>query len=163
MGAMKEYAFERASRLEGVSQTEIWSHITSWEGVNEELAPFVKMTHPARFSTVADIPADGRSHFTSYLLLFGLLPFDAHRLALREVVAPERFDEASSNLFMKRWHHRRTLRRDGESIEVRDQCRLEARLPLVGALLAKIYAAVFTRRHDRLRARFAARTAARLP
>lgn len=153
---MREYGFERASRLERVTQAEIWSRITSWEGVNDELAPFVKMTHPARFPTVQDVPADGRSHFTSYFLFLGVLPFDAHRLALRELVPPEHFDEASSNLLMKRWHHRRTVRRDGDAIEVHDCCRFEARLPFSGALLARIYAAVFTRRHARLRAHFEA-------
>ncbi|MDJ0789674.1 MAG: hypothetical protein QNK05_23000 [Myxococcota bacterium] len=153
---MKEHGFERSSRLRGVTQAEVWTQITSWDGVNHELAPLVKMTHPARFPTVADVPADGRSHFTSWLLLFGVLPFDAHRLSLRELVAPERFDELSSNLLMKRWSHVRTVEphEDG-GIEVRDRCRFEARVPLLGVLLEKIYAAVFTRRHARLRAHFA--------
>ncbi len=152
---MKEYRFERSSRLEGVTQEQVWAHATSWEGVNHELAPFVKMTHPAGFERVTDVPADGRSHLTSFLLAFGVVPFDAHRLAFRELTPPECFDELSSNLLLRRWHHRRTVRPEGDAIVVRDECGLEARMPLAGVLLAKVYEAIFTRRHARLRARFA--------
>ena len=151
---MKEYGFERSSRLEGATPTQVWERVTSWEGVNDELAPFVKMTHPARFPAVTDVPADGRSHFTSYFLLLGVLPFDAHRVAFRELVVPEHFDELSSNLLIKRWHHRRTVTPAGNAVEVRDEVDFEARLPFLGALLARIYGAVFDRRHAKLRERF---------
>ncbi len=152
---MAERGFEFRSRLDGVTPTDVWDRITSWQGVNHELAPFVRMTHPARFSRVTDVPADSTCHFTSYLLFLGVLPFDAHRIAFREMRAPELFDEQSSNLLLKRWSHRRSVRAVGEGVEVEDVCRLEPRLPVLGPLLERVYTTLFARRHRRLRAFYA--------
>ena len=149
---MEPRRFEESSRLEGASQAEIWKRVTSWEGVNHELGPLFKMSHPARFPTAADVPADGESHMTSILLLFGVIPFDAHRLAFRGLVAPEFFDECSSNGLMKTWLHHRSVTPVEGGVVVRDRCGVVPRIPGTGALLERIYRAVFRRRHRRLRA-----------
>ena len=154
---MREYRFEIASRLEGRTQEEVWQRISSWDGVNHELGPILRMTFPARYSSLVDIPADGRSHFTSIFLFLGWIPFDAHRFTLQELSVPAFFQELSSNLLMRSWSHRRSVtpQPNGDGVEVRDECGFECRVPLLGALLLRLYKAVFRRRHRRLRAFYA--------
>ncbi len=154
---MAEHSFAFRSRLPGTTQDEVWRRISSWAGVNDELAPLVKMSHPASMPNIDDVPADGTSHFTSTLLLFGLIPFDAHRVAFREMRPPHVFDECSSSLVMRRWSHRRSLEELGDAVEVCDEVGFECRLPGLGALLEPVYRAVFAGRHRRLRRHFASR------
>ena len=152
---MDARGFEQRSELEGVSQAEVWDRVASWAGVNHELGPLLTMSYPARYEKLSDVPADGRSHFTSYLLLGRVLPFDAHRLAFRELVSPSHFDERSSNGLLREWSHYRSVTPTERGVVVLDRCSLVPRIPGTGALLAWIYATVFRRRHRRLRAWFA--------
>jgi len=64
-------------------------------GVNEELAPWVRMSVPAtaRGQRLADAPV-GREAFTSVLLLFGIFPFYVHHLTLARLYR-RGFDEDS--------------------------------------------------------------------
>ncbi len=151
---MASRSFEEHSELEGVTQEEVWERVASWEGVNHELGPILTMSHPARYAKVADVPADGQVHFTSYFKLGGVVPFDAHRITFRELVVPSHFDECSSNLLLRRWLHHRSVTPTEDGVCVRDRCSLVPRIPGTGALLARIYAAIFRRRHRRLRAWF---------
>jgi len=145
------YGFGFSSRLTGVAQSDVWTRISSWEGVNYELSPIIRMTHPKRFPRIADIPADGKSHFVSYLLFLGFIPIDAHRFGLRRLEAPHFFHECSSNLLMKTWSHHRTITVIEEGVEVRDECSFVARISGLGWLLQRVYSQVFRRRHRRLR------------
>ena len=149
---MRSYVIEIESSLPGADCDAVWRHIASWDGVNYELWPF-SMTFPARFASIADIPADGEVHFTSTVRV-GWLPIDRHRFSLRDASVGEFFDERSSTLQLREWVHRRTLRQDGASVVVRDECTLTPRFRLLGGLLAKVYRWVFRRRHKRLRGVF---------
>ena len=157
--APESYRFEQRSELPGVTCAEVWKRVASWEGVNDELGPWVYMSHPGEFPRVDDVPADGRSHFTSVLLLLGVVPVERHRLALREVVREQFFDEVSSNLTMRIWSHRRDVRDIPNGVEVTDQCSFTPRSPLLGPPLLWLYQRIFRRRHHRLRAYFAGRGA----
>ena len=152
---MTEYGFEIASHLAHASQRDVWDRIATWEGVNHELAPLVRMTHPARYPTVEDVPADGKSHFTSYFLALGVLPIDAHRFALRGVEVPAFFDEVSSNALLRVWAHRRSVTAVEGGVEVRDVCSLVPRFAPLGRVLERVYRFIFVRRHARLRAYYA--------
>ncbi len=153
---MSVFEFELSCLVRNKTLTEVWQRVESWEGVNAELGPWIKMTAPDRFPTVSTIPADGVSHFTSYFLLLGVLPIDAHRLAMLVVDPPNTFHEQSSNLMISRWTHIRRLQETDEGVQVTDYCEIQPRLRLTGRLLHAVYLQVFRRRHRRL-VRFFAR------
>lgn len=134
----------------------VWAAVRTMEGVNAELAPWVRMSVPAaaRGLTIDDAPLD-RPAFDSWLLALGVVPFDRHRLTLVEV-RPGHFVERSSSLLQRLWRHERDVAAglDGTTI-VRDQLFVEPRLP-VSFLVRPIVAAIFRWRHRRLQARFGA-------
>lgn len=153
------YAFETASFLPSVSVEEVWDKVGHFDAVNYELSPVFKMTFPQEFQRLSDIPADGESHFTSTILLFGLLPIDRHRVSFLPQGAPYGFNELSSNFNMRRWTHRRTLTAREGGVILTDACSLEPRVPLFGGLLHAVFSAVFRHRHRRLRRVFSGREA----
>ena len=68
----------------------VWRHATSREGINHELSPWLAMTAPPGFTSLADasnVPV-GEPWFTSWLLLFGWIPCD------RMLLTPLLVDEA---------------------------------------------------------------------
>ncbi|MDJ0788615.1 MAG: hypothetical protein QNK05_17545 [Myxococcota bacterium] len=148
-------SFEFASDLPGASPEAVWAHAASWDGVNHELAPWIRMTFPAQFTQIEDIPADGTSHFTSALLLFGAIPIDFHRFVLRELEPGRRFDELSSNGLLRSWAHERVIEAIPGGTRVIDRCALEPRFRWLGRLLLAIYRELFRRRHRRLSKLFA--------
>ena len=151
----KAYHFETSSFLPNVTQAEVWEQIGTWTGVNYELSPIVRMNHPDAFFRLADIPADGKSHFTSTLFLFGFLPFDRYKFAFVECKEPQFFDECSANFSAKVWTHKRTLTPQDGGVVVTDTCSVVPRIPFLGPLLGRVYRAVFAHRHKRLQAFFA--------
>jgi ligand-binding SRPBCC domain-containing protein len=153
------YQFETASFLPDVSVQDVWAQIGDFGAVNAELSPIFRMTFPARYYRISDIPADGESHFTSTILLFGVLPVDRHRVAFLPWDAPYGFDERSSNFNMKIWTHRRMLTEALGGVIVTDVCSLEPRIPLLGGVLRALFAAVFRHRHRHLRQVFSGRAA----
>jgi hypothetical protein len=126
-------------------------------GVNYELFPIVRMTHPPAATLERDIEL-GVVLFPSWLLLLGVLPFDRHMLRLRSFTPGRGFDEDSWSWWQRRWQHRRTLEpvhtTDGsERCRVTDEVEFEPRLG-AARLLRPIFFRVFVHRHARLRRRF---------
>lgn len=143
--------FEISSQLR-LTHEELAGRFTM-RGVNRELSPFVRMTVPAEW---ADIPIarwpTGTSLFTSWILLFGVLPVDRHRFCLRSVDDEGGFDEVSSSIINRSWRHRRLLSWAESDVTLTDRVDFTCRLPLMGHLLLPVYRAVFVHRHRMLRA-----------
>src|SRR3546814_13771223 len=76
-------------------------------GVNAELSPLVRMSVPQAYAclTLRDAP-QGSLLFKSWLLLFGILPFDHHALRI-EKLWDYGFQEDSSSWLQRRWRHKR--------------------------------------------------------
>lgn len=144
------HRFEVSTLLPGASLGDVWSRVSRFAGVNDELSPVFRMTFPARFASLEAIPADGHCHLTSTILLFGFLPVDRHRLVLHRIEPLAGFDERSSNFNMKVWTHKRTLTPEVGGVRVTDECSLEPRIGMLGGLLYAIFSAVFAHRHRRL-------------
>lgn len=155
MTELKNKQFTTTTFIPNVSREDVWARISSWQGVNAELSPEFKMTFPAQFKNLEDVPADGIVHFTSTILLFGFLPVDRHNLSIIALKAPDHFDERSSNFAMKVWTHKRSLFAHDGGVTVTDECAFVPRIGLVGPLLHGIFAGVFKRRHQRLKRFFA--------
>jgi ligand-binding SRPBCC domain-containing protein len=135
----------------------VWARVATFEGVNDELAPLVRMTCPAAYRRIdpAVVPL-GRVWFRSWLLLFGVVPFDWDRLRLLGVDPGRGFHEDSTMLSQRRWVHRRTLEPVAGGTRVTDRVEFEPRALVPGALLAPLFRAVFRHRHRRLARRFGA-------
>ncbi len=151
---MKRYQFEVRSLLKGKEIEEVWEQVGTWSGVNMELGPLLKMEAPAKFEELSAIPADGQSHFSLPIRLFGFIPFDMHKFAFVSFDAPHGFHERSSNLNTSEWIHKRSLRQADDGVEVIDECTLVPRLGFLGPLTKAVFEWIFRRRHRRLRASF---------
>jgi ligand-binding SRPBCC domain-containing protein len=134
---------------------EVWERVSTFEGINDELSPVLRMTAPAsvRLLDPAEVVL-GERLFRSWVLLFGVLPIDYDDLTLIALEPGRGFHERSRMLSMRVWEHERTLEPDGAGCSVRDRLSFEPRLPGTGPLLERTVRAIFAHRHRRLRRAF---------
>ena len=147
--------FTVSSRLAAPAE-EVWARVTTAEGVNAELMPLVRMTIPRGLDdfSIADVE-DGTTLGRSWILLFGLIPFDYDDIHIERIEPGRAFHERSTMLTQRRWEHDRTVEPDGErACTVTDGVRFEPRLPSRRPCCVPIFRAFFRRRHRRLRRRF---------
>ena len=143
---------EVASRLESPAPA-VWDRIASFEGVNDELRPLMRMTAPPDVRRLEpDQIVLGERICRSWVLLFGFLPFDYDDLVLVELEPGRGFHERSTMLSMRRWEHERWIEPDGDgACTLHDRLTFTPRLPVP---LAPVVRAIFRHRHRRLRKRF---------
>lgn len=134
----------------------VWAHAVTMEGINAELAPWVRMTlPPASLGRSIDDAPLGREAFASTLLAFGVLPFDVHHLTLVER-SERAFVEESWSWLERCWRHERSVRAIGDGCEILDRVTVTPRLP-ISVLARPIVGAMFRSRHRALRLRFGTR------
>ena len=152
MKSVFEFTTTSIVELESI---QLWKALTNMQGVNYELAPFVKMTVPIAYQdfTIADAPI-GEQLFKSVILLFQLIPVDIHYFKLEKVIPNERFEEDSTSLMHYFWKHTRILTAVDEGTEVKDIIQFRPRIPLIGFVLQPIYQFIFKNRHQRLRKKY---------
>jgi ligand-binding SRPBCC domain-containing protein len=149
---------ERTTRVPAPPE-EVWARVTSVEGVNDELRPWLRMTVPRgwRGATLDDLPL-GRRVGRSWVLLGGVVPVDYDDLTLVEVEPGRRFLERSPMGSMRSWQHERVVRPAGDgACELTDRLRFEPRLPGTARLSRAIVERLFAHRHRRLLRRFGER------
>ena len=130
----------------------VWARVSTFEGINDELRPLMRMTAPARIRALEpDDVVLGERIFRSWVLLFGVLPIDYDDLALVKLEPGRGFHERSRMMSMRVWEHERWLTPEGESCRVVDRLTFQARLPGMGPLLERFIRATFRHRHKRLR------------
>lgn len=139
-----------------VGATAFWSGMTM-EAVNRELGPLIRMTVPAQWRNrgVDEWPT-GKTLFGSWILLFGVLPVDRHRLRLAWIEPDRGFREHSASWLNREWDHRRVTEPREGGCRIRDRVAVTGRLPWLTRCLMPVYRAVFRHRHRRLHARYAA-------
>jgi len=117
------------------------------------------MPRSLRGKTIDDVEA-GQRLGRSWLLLFGVVPFDYDDLCLAELGPGFRFRERSTMLSMRRWEHERTVQpAEAAECEVTDRVSFELRaglawLPGSARVTRALLARVFAHRHRRLTAYF---------
>lgn len=133
----------------------VWDWATTPEGINDEMRPFLRMTVPRGVEQLdlSELPL-GRRVGRSWILLFGVLPFDYDDVTLVRLDPGESFLERSKMLTQRVWEHERTLRPAGSGCRIADRVRWEPRLGLPAGPLRAPIGAFFAHRHRRLRRRF---------
>jgi hypothetical protein len=140
--------------------SEMWARAISEQGINDELAPILRMTMPAglRGRTIDDVEV-GVPLGRSWILLGRVLPVDYDDIRLAELDPGSRFLERSSMLSMRVWQHERIVEpADERSCTVIDRLAFELRRPLAWIpgserLATAIVAFLFRHRHRRLQRR----------
>jgi ligand-binding SRPBCC domain-containing protein len=133
----------------------VWERVVSPEGINHELGPLLRMTVPRGLDDFGiDDIEPGHEVGRSWLLLFGLIPFDYDDLRLERVDPGRGFLERSRMLSQRLWEHERTIEPTAEGCELRDRVAWEPRPPLPGAAFAPLVGTIFGHRHRQLRRHF---------
>lgn len=144
------------SRLAAAPET-VWAVASTMAGVNAELGPWLRMSHPAdRAALDAQAVPLGAVLFRSWLCVFGLIPFDRHALVLEQLYPGAGFDERSSSWLQKVWIHRRRIEAVPGGCRLSDELEIAPRLRMQAPLVRWLVAALFRHRHRRLRARYGA-------
>lgn len=154
-----EATFQIQSTL-AASAAEVWNHSSSIAGVNRELAPLMKMTHPAGLERLDQqaVPI-GQRLFRSYILAFGVVPVDWDDLTFESITPGSGFRESSTMATARVWRHRRWIEPVASG-----GCRLEDRLswvpriPGTGFVHRLIVPTLFRHRHRKLVALFGGTT-----
>ena len=132
-------------------QPQVWQRVSSMDGVNAELMPLVRMTHPPEATDLTSpLLKLGQTAFASWLLLFGFLPIDRHYLMLERLHANEGFDECSWSWMQRIWIHRRRVIAIPGGTRVTDELEFEPRVKFAEVLLAPVIRFIFQHRHKRL-------------
>jgi len=134
----------------------VWESVGTMEGVNHELAPWLRMTSPPEASglRIEDAPL-GRPLFSSWVLLAGVLPIDRHHFKMAEIERGRGFVEDSVSWSQRRWEHRRHVETRGDAAcLLTDRLIFTPRVGAAGPMLEYVIGAIFRHRHRRLRARF---------
>jgi ligand-binding SRPBCC domain-containing protein len=135
---------------------EVWERIITPAGINHELRPWMRMTLPRGIERIDPETVElGKPIGRSWVLLFGVLPFEYDDVTLVELEPGRRFLERSPMLSQRSWQHERVVEPAEGGSRVTDRIRMEPRLGLPAAPLRPVFRAVFRHRHRRLRAWFA--------
>jgi ligand-binding SRPBCC domain-containing protein len=138
----------------------VWERAVTEAGINDELAPFLRMTMPDGLQDrTVDSVEVGIELGRSWILLGGFLPVDYDDLKLAELEPGRRFLERSRTLSFSLWEHERIVEAEGEGrSRVTDRLGFELRaaiawMPGAASLASAVVAFLFRHRHRRL-ARF---------
>lgn len=132
----------------------VWRHASTMTGVNRELGPWLRMTHPPQFEDLAAQPVPvGQVLFQSWVLLGGLLPLDRHALGF-EALHERGFDERSHSWLQRLWIHRRRVEAVAGGTRVTDELEFQPRLALMAPVLRLIVSLIFQHRHRQLQRHF---------
>jgi ligand-binding SRPBCC domain-containing protein len=153
MGRVAEF---EVSSVVAAPPGKVWDRVTTAQGINYELRPWMRMTRPRGFDRIdPDSVELGKPIGRSWVLLFGLLPFEYDDITLVELEPGRRFLERSPMLSQRSWQHERLVEPAEDGSRVTDRIRMEPKLGLLAAPLRPLFRAVFRHRHRRLRAWFA--------
>jgi ligand-binding SRPBCC domain-containing protein len=135
------------------NRSEVWAAISTVDAINQEVAPFLRMTDPTH-----------GAHFDAepwrigipvlWQLGFGFIPVDRHRVELVALPDGRGFRESSSSWWHRVWWHERTLLDGPSGCIVRDDVEIQPRLRVSDPTIGWAVRWMFRRRHRYLRRRF---------
>ena len=132
-----------------VSAPEAWTWITSFAGITKEMAPYMRMSTPKGVTDLSSVVVEpGKPMFRSWILLFGLIPFDYSDLTLLRLDDGVGFLEQSPMGTMRLWRHERQITPNDPGSIIMDELTFEPRI--VGPISQRIVRAFFEHRHRNL-------------
>jgi ligand-binding SRPBCC domain-containing protein len=134
----------------------VWDRVTSIDGINHELRPWMRMTVPRhlRDATLDDLVL-GEPAGRSWVLALGVIPFDYDDVTVVERGPGLRFLERSPMGSMRLWQHERYVEPDGDgACTVTDRLTFEPRVRAATRLARGLVERIFAHRHRRLLAWF---------
>ena len=150
----RRYGFEFASRL-AAPAAEVWAHATSMRGVNRELSPLARMTHPRELSVLEPgLVSLGQRAFRSWIFAFGLVPIDYDDLTFIEIEWGRRFLERSPMATQREWQHERVIEPAAGGSTITDRVSFAPRVAWLGPLFLPVFRMTFALRHRNLRRMF---------
>jgi hypothetical protein len=145
-----------SSRLDAAPAA-VWDRVMTPEGINDEMRPYLRMTLPRGIERLdPESVKIGTTIGRSWILLFGLLPFDYDDVCLVRLEPGRGFLERSRMLSQRSWEHERTLEPAGDGCLISDRVSWQPRIPVTGRPLRPLIAWFFRHRHRRLRRHFGA-------
>lgn len=144
------------SSLLAASPARVWDRVITPEGIKDEMRPYLRMTIPAGVERLDPESIElGRKIGRSWILLFGLIPFDYDDITLVRLEPGRGFLERSPMLSQRSWEHERSLEPSGDgACLITDRVSWQPRLGLPAAPLRPVIAWFFRHRHKRLRRYF---------
>jgi hypothetical protein len=153
-GRLSGWRLEVASLLAAAPE-DVWARVGTVDGVNLELAPWLRLTAPRDVRRLEDLPP-GRTAFRAWVLLLGVVPVEVDRVCLVRVQPLHGYLERSRLVTQRAWRHERTLERRADGTLLVDRVAAVPRWQVAVALQRALVLAVFRHRHRRLRAAFGA-------
>ena len=158
---MPRYEIVARSHLDAPPDA-VWDRISTMAGVNDELAPLLRMTHPPGLDRLDPGVAElGKPAFRSWLLLLGVLPVDYDDLTIVRLEPGRGFLERSPLASQRHWEHERRIEPEEQGCTIVDRIAHEPRLPVAERLQSALVRQLFLHRHRRLRRYFGAAGASR--
>ncbi len=135
---------------------QVWDRVITPEGIRDEMHPYLRMTLPAGVERLDPESIElGKKIGRSWILLFGLLPFDYDDITLVRLEPERGFLERSQMLSQRVWEHERTIEPNAEGgCTITDRVTWQPRFGLPGRPLRPAIAWFFSHRHRRLRRYF---------
>jgi ligand-binding SRPBCC domain-containing protein len=140
------------------SRAQVWSWITSVDGISKEMRPYLRMTTPKNLPRIVDVKTKlGEVFLHSRVFLFGFIPGGSWHFVLTELTEQDGFVEQSPSTFMKSWRHERRIvddPSDPSAVILSDHVTFA---PKLGAWLSgRFLRHVFAHRHRVLQKHFTA-------
>jgi len=147
----RHYRFEFSSRVTAPA-AEVWAHATSMRGVNRELFPLARMTHPRELSVLEPerVPL-GQRVFRSWILALGVLPIDYDDLTFVALEPGRRFLERSPMWSQREWQHERVVEPTAGGSILTDRVSFAPRVAWLGPIFLAVFRLAFALRHRNLR------------
>ncbi|HEY6550207.1 MAG TPA: hypothetical protein VIY71_03290 [Solirubrobacterales bacterium] len=144
-----------SSHLEA-TPADVWDRVITPEGIRDEMHPYLRMTIPAGVERLDPESIEiGKKIGRSWILLFGLFPFDYDDITLVSLDPGRGFLERSKMLSQRVWEHERTLEPTPEGgCLIADRVSWQPRFGLPGRPLRPVIGWFFRHRHKRLRRHF---------
>ena len=143
-----------SSRLDA-TPAKVWDRVITPEGIRDEMHPYLRMTLPAGIERLDPESIElGKKIGRSWILLFGLLPFDYDDITVVRLEPERGFLERSQMLSQRVWEHERTLEPGPEGgCLITDRVSWQPRFG-PGRPLRPVIAWFFAHRHKRLQRHF---------
>jgi ligand-binding SRPBCC domain-containing protein len=135
----------------------VWAWMTSIDGISKEMAPYMRMSVPPGVTDLSSVAVTPGKHlFRSWILLFGVIPFDFSDLTLESLEPGVGLVEQSPMGSMRLWRHVRRIEAASTGCILTDELTFKPRF--AGRLANRIVKAFFQHRH-RMLARYLGRAA----